>query len=98
MHLTSIQVFSVTDVLALARLVLKLLRAFAAPPGTPADRARVLENLLLKAMADEDYKKFVAKSGIALVPGSAGKVKTDLKGFVTLFGRYKPAMLKTISK
>ncbi|MFQ5853142.1 MAG: Bug family tripartite tricarboxylate transporter substrate binding protein [Candidatus Binatia bacterium] len=79
-------------------LVLKILRAIAAPPGMPANKARVLEDLLLKAMADEDYKKFVAKSGIALVPGNAAKAKASLKGFAALYGKYKSTMTKAMPK
>lgn len=79
-------------------LVLKIMRAIAAPPRVPADRAKILEDLLLKAMADGDYKKFVAKSGIAIVPGSAAKAKADLKGFATLYGKYKSIMLEALGK
>ncbi|MFQ5849630.1 MAG: Bug family tripartite tricarboxylate transporter substrate binding protein [Candidatus Binatia bacterium] len=79
-------------------LVVKLSRAIGAPPGVPADRAKILEDLLLKAMADADYKKFVAKSGIALVPGNARKAKKDLEGFATLYGKYKSDMLRAIGK
>ena len=46
-----------------------VIRAIAAPPGVPADRAKVLERLLVNAMADVDYKNFIKKSGQPLVAG-----------------------------
>ena len=44
-----------------------VIRAIAAPPGVPADRVKVLERLLVNAMADVDYKNFIKKSGQPLV-------------------------------
>lgn len=79
-------------------VLLSLSRSIAAPPGTPPDRARILENLFLKAMGDEDYKAFIAKSGIALEPGSAADARDDLKAFVDLYEKYKSDMLQTIRK
>ena len=79
-------------------LVLKISRAIAAPPGVPADRAKVLENLLLKAMADSEYKQFVAKSGSPLVPGNAKKAKEDMDRYNVIYGKYKSAMSKALGK
>ena len=45
------------------------LRAFGGPPGIPADRAKILEDLLLKAMRDKEYVDWKNASSIQLVEG-----------------------------
>ena len=79
-------------------VVIKLLRTMVAPPGLPADKATKLEHLLLKAMADKDYKDFIAGSGIDLVPGNAQEANADLQGFVEIYDKYKEPMLKELKK
>lgn len=79
-------------------VVLKLSRGMAAPPGVSGDRAKALEGLLLKAMNDEDYRKFVAKSGIDLIPGDAEKAKQELDIFINLYGKYRAEMVKAIKQ
>jgi tripartite-type tricarboxylate transporter receptor subunit TctC len=79
-------------------LVLKVSRSMAAPPDLPGARAKVLEDLLLKSMNDTDYRQFVAKSGIQLVPGDAEKARDDLKVFTKLYSKYRAAMIKATKK
>ena len=46
------------------------LRAFGGPPGIPADRAKILEDLLLRSMTDKLYTDWKKQSSIQLVEGS----------------------------
>ena len=61
------------------------LRAFGGPPGIPEDRAKILEDLLLKAMRDKDYVDWKNSSSIQLVEGPGSSVTEDLKYYENLF-------------
>jgi tripartite-type tricarboxylate transporter receptor subunit TctC len=61
------------------------LRAFGGPPGIPADRAKILEELLLKSMRDKLYTDWKKQSSIQLVEGPASSVSEDLKYYQNLF-------------
>ena len=61
------------------------LRAFGGPPGIPADRAKILEGLLLRSMTDKLYTDWKKQSSIQLVEGSASSVSEDLKYYENLF-------------
>ena len=61
------------------------LRAFGGPPGIPEDRAKILEDLLLKSMRDKDYTDWKKSSSIVLVEGPGSTVAQDLKYYEDLF-------------
>lgn len=61
------------------------LRAIAGPPGIPADRAKILEDLLLKSMRDELYIDWKKKSSTVLVEGPGSAVIEDLTYYENLF-------------
>jgi tripartite-type tricarboxylate transporter receptor subunit TctC len=61
------------------------LRAFGGPPGIPADRAKILEDLLLRSMTDKLYTDWKKQSSIQLVEGSGASVVQDLKYYENLF-------------
>ena len=61
------------------------LRAFGGPPGIPADRAKILEGLLLRSMTDKLYTDWKKQSSIQLVEGSGASVVQDLKYYENLF-------------
>ncbi len=61
------------------------LRAFGGPPGIPADRAKILEDLLLRSMTDKLYTDWKKQSSIQLVEGSGASVSQDLKYYENLF-------------
>ena len=61
------------------------LRAFGGPPGIPEDRAKILEDLLLKSMRDKDYIDWKKSSSIVLVEGPGSTVAQDLKYYEDLF-------------
>lgn len=72
-------------------------RSIGGPPGIPQDRAKILEDLLLKAMNDSDYKAFLAKSKLNLVPGPGKEVSQEMEYYKKLYTKYKEPMLKTIA-
>ena len=61
------------------------LRAFGGPPGIPEDRAKILEDLLLKAMRDQLYIDWKKKASAVLVEGPGSSVAQDLKYYEDLF-------------
>lgn len=73
------------------------LRAIGGPPGIPADRAKVLEDLLLKAMNDPEYVAWKKQSSIVLVAGPGSAVAEDLKYYQGLFEANLEDMKKAIA-
>lgn len=67
-------------------------RHMAAPPGTPPERVKALETLLLKAMNDKEYNAFIKKSGLVLDPGGAERANKDISELAALYRKYTPAM------
>lgn len=72
-------------------------RSIGGPPGIPADRAKILQDLLLKAMNDKDYQEFLAKASLKLVPGPGSEVKEAMAYYEKLYTKYREPMLKTIA-
>ena len=70
----------------------------AAPPGTPAKQAKILEQALLKAMADKEYNAFIKKSGLVLDAGDAKRANKDVADLVAVYRKYMPAIRKTLGK
>ncbi len=75
-----------------------VIRAIAGPPGLPSDRARVLERLLVDAMADTDYRNFLKKSGQPLVPGNAAETKDLVALAQQTVEKYSAAMAKAMGR
>ena len=61
------------------------LRAFGGPPGIPEDRAKILEDLLLKAMRDKAFVDWKNSSNYVMVEGPGSAVSQDLKYYQKLF-------------
>lgn len=72
-------------------------RSMGGPPGIPADRAKILEDLLLKAMNDEDYKDFLNQSKINLESGPGEEVLKEVAYYQQLYTKHREDMLKTIA-
>ncbi len=70
------------------------LRAFGGPPGIPEDRAKILEDLLLKSMRDKLYIDWKKQSGTVLVEGPGSAVAQDLKYYESLFAANLEEMRK----
>jgi tripartite-type tricarboxylate transporter receptor subunit TctC len=75
-----------------------VIRAIAAPPGVPEDRVKVLERLLVNAMADVDYQNFVKGSGQPLVPGNAAETKELVALAQGTVEKYSKAMAKALER
>lgn len=71
-------------------------RHMAAPPGTPADRAKILETALLKAMNDKEFTDFLLKSGLILDPGDSKRAKKDIAARAALYRKYIDEMKKIL--
>ena len=71
-------------------------RHMAAPPGTPAKRVKVLEQALLKTMADKEYNAFIKKSGLVLDPGDSKRANKDISDLAALYRKYTPDMRETL--
>ena len=71
-------------------------RHMAAPPGTPADRAKILETALLKAMNDKEFTDFLLKSGLVLDPGDAKRARKDIDVRAALYRKYIDEMKKVL--
>jgi tripartite-type tricarboxylate transporter receptor subunit TctC len=69
-------------------------RAFAAPPGTPADRVALLREALAKALRDPELKAEGDKAQIEFQHIPADEV---LKGFDALM-QQRPEVLKEMEK
>ncbi len=71
-------------------------RHMAAPPGTPADRAKILETALLKAMNDKEFTDFLLNSGLILDPGDAKRARKDIDVRAALYRKYIDDMKKVL--
>lgn len=77
--------------------VIEILRLVVAPPDLPADRAAQLEELLVKAMNDEEFKAWVGKTGASVNPGDAAAAKKSFSQFVDL-ARQEQSEIRSLLK
>ena len=73
-------------------------RSIVAPPGLPADRMKILEDLFVKTMDDPEYREFLAKSKSPIVPGDSKAAQADLENYVKSYTRYTQAMRDALPK
>jgi tripartite-type tricarboxylate transporter receptor subunit TctC len=79
-------------------LVAEILRLVAAPPGTPADRAKVLEGAFLKAMNDSDFQAWVTKSQQEANPGGEKEALGSLAPFTRLIDKHMKELREVLEK
>ena len=79
-------------------LVAEILRLVAAPPGTPADVAKTLEDALLKALNDKDFKTWVEKSEQEANPGGQKEAEASVANFNRLIERHMKDIAEGVSK
>lgn len=77
---------------------IEILRLVAAPPGTPPERIKILEALLMKAMADEDFVKWAKKSGSVVNPGNGAKARKAFDALLTLVEKERANIKKALPK
>ena len=79
-------------------LVAEILRLVAAPPGTPADRVKVLEDAFLKAMKDRDFKSWVEKSKQEANPGGQKEAAQSVAAFARLVEKHMNDLRESLQK
>lgn len=79
-------------------LVAEILRLVAAPPGTPAEAARTLEQAFLKAMNEPDFKAWVVKSQQEANPGGQKEAAESAANFSRLVERHMKDIAETLRK
>ena len=79
-------------------VVAEILRLVAAPPGTPADVAKTLEQSFLKAMNDPDFKAWVEKSKQEANPGGGKEAAASLASFGLLIDRHMNDIAEVMRK
>jgi tripartite-type tricarboxylate transporter receptor subunit TctC len=79
-------------------VIAEILRLVAAPPGTPDDIAKTLEDLLVKAMNDQDFKTWVEKSQQEANPGGRKEAEAAITNFNRLIERHMKDIAEGVSK
>jgi tripartite-type tricarboxylate transporter receptor subunit TctC len=79
-------------------IVAEILRLVAAPPGTPAEIAKTLEDAFLKAMNDPDFKAWVVKSEQETNPGGQKEAAAAVANFNRLIEPHMKELAEGVSK
>jgi tripartite-type tricarboxylate transporter receptor subunit TctC len=73
-------------------------RMYAAPPGTPKDRVKLLSNALAKAAQEPAFVKAMEEAGLTVAPVGPGDTRKLLEEAAGQFKRYwdvlKPHMVR----
>lgn len=77
-----------------AELPLLIARPIAAPPGTPADRVKILREAFAKTMADPGHKKESDKQKLELSP----KTGEEVQAIVASLGKVEPSVVQRYLK
>ena len=77
-----------------AELPLLMARPFAAPPGVPADRVKILRDAFTRTMADADYLADGRKQKLELTPKSGEEVQA----IVASLAKVEPAVIQRYLK
>lgn len=79
-------------------VVAEILRLVAAPPGTPANVQKILEDALLKAMNEPDFKAWVEKSQQEANPGTGKEAAAALANFGRLIEKHMGDIAEVLRK
>jgi len=79
-------------------LVAEIVRLLAAPPGTPVDAAKVLEQAFLKAMDEPEFKAWVVKSQQEANPGGQQDAAAAVGNFSRLIERHMKDIAEVLRK
>ncbi len=69
-----------------------IVRAFSLPPGTPAERVKILQDAFMATMSDPEFVADTQKAKLDLSPKNGAEVKRIVHGFLDL----DPAVLKKL--
>ena len=76
----------------------EILRLIAVPPGMPRDRAKKLEEIVVKAMDDAEYRNWAKSSGTPISPGDSAAAQGSFKGFMAVVERETDAIRKALKR
>ncbi len=79
-------------------IVAEILRLVAAPPGTPADRVKIIEEAFLKAMHDKDFLGWVEKSKQEANPGGQKEASQSAAAFGRLIEKHMNQLRASLQK
>lgn len=79
-------------------IIAEILRLVAAPPGTPADRVKILEDAFLKAMHDKDFMGWVEKSKQEANPGGQKEASQSAAAFGRLIEKHMKQLRTSLQK
>ena len=79
-------------------IIAEILRLVAAPPGTPADRVKIIEEAFLKAMHDKDFMGWVEKSKQEANPGGQKEAATSAAAFGRLIEKHMNQLRTSLQK
>ena len=79
-------------------IIAEILRLVAAPPGTPADRVKILEEAFLKAMHDKDFMGWVEKSKQEANPGGQKEASQSAAAFGRLIEKHMNKLRASLQK
>lgn len=79
-------------------IIAEILRLVAAPPGTPADRVKIIEEAFLKAMRDKDFMGWVEKSKQEANPGGQKEAAASVAAFGRLIEKHMNQLRTSLQK
>lgn len=79
-------------------IIAEILRLVAAPPGTPADRVKIIEDAFLKAMHDKDFMGWVEKSKQEANPGGQKEAAASAVAFGRLIEKHMNQLRTSLQK
>ena len=78
--------------------VLGMYRLVAAPPKTPADRVKLLENALMKTLEDKDFLTWAKKANRSVYPSNGENARKILNAQAQTYEKYKEMLKKAVGK
>jgi tripartite-type tricarboxylate transporter receptor subunit TctC len=73
-------------------------RLVAAPPKTPADRVRLLENALMKTLEDKDFLAWAKKVKRSVYPSNGEDARRILNAQAKTYEKYREMLKKAMKK
>jgi len=77
---------------------LGMYRLIAAPPKTPADRIKVLENAMMKSLEDKDFLDWARKAKRSIYPSNGAEARKILNAQAKTYEKYREMLQKAVKK
>lgn len=68
---------------------IRVIRMVGGPPGLPDDRKQIIENAILAALNDPEFKKWLESSGNDVFPAGADETARSLNEISVFYDKYK---------